>query len=311
MKSIIIFLFTYLYVAAQSVAAKLRPISNQLSYGIGDPSDYFEGDFADLVHQEIGDFDEGDLEEGEIIDVVGEIEEMGSLAGKQRRARRVAAKLGRVKNPASAKGRRLLKRSNRLNKAVSKAQGRLTYGEKIPFVAVKGLILQQINVFENTAAFETTFLKPILDRSALETPAVQFSTSSNTPATPFGTSYGVNEYYLYPCIVIKLGTSALQGIPNAMINITAVLPVLNGTTSTVIIQCQLEQGFDGTCTIWPYQLIQGKPVPVFGKVGGSALTTDEILISVTGLPSDCTVSLTVPYSASNLFKKLVQMVPVV
>jgi hypothetical protein len=285
-------------------------IKNLITTGraIGDPEELLgDPSFSDLIHETIGDI-EGDLgEEGDVVDVVGDILEQGSLASKRNRANRVGKKLAGLKNPSGLRARHLLKKQNRLNKAIVKAEGRMTPQDSIPFVAVRGLNLITVDAFPNNSTFPAAYLKPLLDRSALETPSVMLTYTSSTPATPFGTSFGANTYYIYPCFIIKLGVSALNGISNQQVVITATVPVLNGTTQTITITAQMQQGFDGTITIFPYQTVQGYPAPVFGKVGGNALTTDEITITVSGLPSSATASLNIPLSADKTFKNLVRV----
>lgn len=256
--------------------------------------------YSTMIEPFIADLEEGDMDDGDVFDAneIGDLSEEGSIIGKALKKRKV---------------KRLTKRIARLNKKKSKATGMLkaeraaagkySFGDSIPFLCVAGGKVESIDAFPYEANFEATKLTSILERCSYETPGAGIIVSTSTPGTEFGTTTGASVYYYYPFAVIKLGVSALNGIANQLVTLVYKLPYLNGTRTTTTVGLQLMNGSDATIIVFPYQLVQGKPVITLGRIGLASDTTDEVLITCTGLPSGAVASLFIPQSEHPLFRK--------
>lgn len=281
---------------------------------IGDP----RVDVASMVNTEIGDYEDGDFEDGDFEDGDGDesgdpinaAEEFGDGDSPETGGLGIAKKIRKARlKRTNKKITRLQKRQGKLNTKLgldaSRAQnGQVNSNDDLQFVSGRGVKIQSIDLFPNDASFKGRLLKGNLDRCQLETPGVVLVVNSSTPAVEFGSSYNAASYYLYAIAVIKLGVAALSGVANQTITIVAKVPALNGTRQTVTIQAQIMSQFDGTVTIFPFQIVQGKPVYVYGKAGGVAALANDFLVTITGLPSGAVASLLLPYSEHPLFKKL-------
>lgn len=272
--------------------------------------DAYLGDFdtAAMVAEEIGDLYNDFAEGGDVYnpsEEIGDVDglETGGLVKKVRKLR-----LQRANNQIRKGTKKAAKLGKKMGGAKSAfaaehaAQGGINPTDQLPFVSARNFIVQYTDVFKNKATFPGYLLKGALDRSQLETPSIAQVVSSNTPGTEFGTSNGVTPYYIYAFCVIKLGVSKYQGIANQTVTITIKLPLFNGTRPTLVIVGQLTEALDATITVFPFTTVQGSPVFVYGKIGGNVDTSEEILLTVAGMPSGAVASLIVPFSGHTLFQ---------
>lgn len=251
----------------------------------------------ELVAQYIGDL-ESDFEDGDLIDaseLVGDIE----VGGPKRRARRKSAK--------AARAARKLRKAGGSTQAKLAAErtlaGKINPSDLIPFVSAQGMVIQTITQFPAGSTFVAEQQRTCVDLCQLQGPGVGIVVSTTTPATQFGTTLNANEFAFYPFIVIKVGVNLLNGIAGTIVTFAVSLPNSLGVQQTLNFTAQMTDKFNGTVVIYPYQLVAGRPQPVLGRAGGTAAaTTDEILVTITGLPANqSSASLIVPQSAYPLF----------
>lgn len=304
----------------QEQALQGAPVPSRYRAFAGDVQDDFEKQYArlgdvyesmgdseegavidDLIAQYIGDVEDGDVDSGDTFDMAelaGDVEIGGPKIRlfkglRNRMKQRKAAKKASRRTKSSLSSQLAAERA---------AAGKINPGDKIPFISAQGMVIQTIDSFPAGSTFLAESQKACVDRCQLETPGVGIVISSGTPATQFGTSFGATTYNLFPFFVIKIGTNMLNGVAGTVINITMQIPTINGTTNTVVVTAQMTDKFNGSLVVYPYILVAGRPMPVLGKVGGSAATTDEILVTITGLPASVsTASLIVPQSNYPLF----------
>lgn len=248
-----------------------------------------------LVAQYIGDL-QSDMEDGDAVDpseMAGDVEE-----GGPRRRRRLQKRMSK----AAAKLKKLGGSTTSKLKAERTLAGKINPMDQLPFVSAQGMVIQTIDAFPAGSTFVAENQKTSVDTCQLQTPGVGIVVTSSTPNVQFGTSYGATAYYLYPFFLIKLGTNLLNGVAGTIITIQALIPTINGTRNTINITAQMTDKFNGTVVIYPYLLVAGRPQAVIGKVGGDAGTTDELLVTITGLPASVsTASIIIPQSAYPLF----------
>lgn len=275
-------------------------------------SSMLEGDFdmSGLVGTEIGDI--GD-EAGDVIELGDEIGEItGATYGEEGGPRKFIrnARLKHAKKVYNRSSRKIAKLGG--NKGSIKgtadaefaAMGGINAADLIKFINVSGFTIQSVDAFREAASFPAYLLKASLDRSQLESPGIMSIGTSSNVSVEFGTSTGVTPYYLYSFAVIKMGVAELNGVANQTITVTVKLPLLNGSRPTIVITGQVKKGYDATITVFPFTIVQGEPQYVYGKIGGNVDTSEEVLVTIGGLPSTAVASVLVPLSNHKLFRKM-------
>lgn len=251
----------------------------------------------ELVAQYIGDL-ESDFEDGDLVDaaeLIGDLE----MGGPKRRGRRRSAK--------AARAARKLRKAGGSTQAKLAAErtlaGKINPSDLIPFVSAQGMVIQTITQFPAGSTFVAEQQRTCVDLCQLQGPGVGLVISTSSPGNQFGTGLNANEFAFYPFIVIKVGVNLLNGIAGQILSFTVLLPNSVGAQQTLNFTAQMTDKFNGTVVIYPYQLVAGRPQPVLGRAGGTAAaTTDDILVTITGLPANLSsASLIVPQSAYPLF----------
>lgn len=293
--------------ATAVLAGKTEPIKPGKELFIGDPEDG-DPDIDNLYAQYIGDIDGVD-ESGDVFDSANEAgdpdgaEEGGPF--KKLRAKVKKRRLAKaVKLVNKNAGKHPVAKAKDDLKASRTMAGQINSGDAIQFITARNFKIQAVNQFDAYSAFKGRSLKYAFDKSELETPSVPIIIPTNTPAVEFATAVGNPAFRYYPCVVLKIGVSALNGIANSLVTVQVKLPMADGTVSIVDITGQLTGQFDATIVVYPHLSIQGKPVYAIGKVGGAAAGAAEIKATITGLPSSSSASILVPLSTHELFKEM-------
>lgn len=184
----------------------------------------------------------------------------------------------------------------------AKLMGKIPAKQAIQFINVKGAKLNGSPIVPQSA-FVADSLKNILDRQAIDTPFLQETVQGVIAGADFVcTSVGIATPRFYGPLILQIGTNQLAGVPGSVISVTASLPHINGTLTIAAdpIQLTYEPGFMIRLVIFPWQLVTTKPLPVVGRY----LAGTNIVVTVSGLPTNSSVSLIIPGSEHKYVKLL-------
>jgi len=303
-------------VSSRDPRAPMADISNA-AHLFGDPGyggapygdiddDYgdIEGPYGDInnasldtIHELFGDVD--DYESGSLRDVWQRIPKAARIGGGVAAGGAAAYGLGKlIANQIKAgKARRAARSSNssidQLLQARANGQ-KISRTAQLPFFDVSNAALNQAPI-DARSTFTADTLKFNLDRQATDTPF-----ESEVVPGVFGgatwtcTGNGAVTDRFYTAVFLTIGINALAGNPGTICTVNATMPTFNGslvlpTPFSFTLSAALKKV---TFVIYPWQLVTNKPLPVLGKYNNAA----PILMSVTGIPSTSSVTLTIPGS---------------
>lgn len=175
---------------------------------------------------------------------------------------------------------------------------RFTRNSKIGFMAVQGAKLTTAPI-DMTTTFPAEGLKFALDQQTAFTPFY----NEIVPATYAGLTWTAttavqptNDRF-YGCIFLNIGTNALNASPGSILTVTVTMPTTAGTLTSQVFTMTYSAGYDIRMVIFPWNLVTNKALYVIGKYG--TVGTGNISVSVTGIPEQSAVTLTVPGSLSS------------
>lgn len=172
--------------------------------------------------------------------------------------------------------------------------GKIPRTAMMPFYQVTGATLNSYPLAP-TEVFAADTLKYNFDRQATDTPfEVEIVNGTFAGVTWTVTAPGVVGIRYYTAAFITIGISVLTANPGTIFSLTGSMPTINGTLviSTNPFSFTIRNGYYAKILIFPWQLVTNKPLIALGAYNNAA----PITFSITGLPSNASVSMIVPGS---------------
>lgn len=284
--------------------------------------DVFSGDPAGIYgdpDDDYGDVDEtGDVSTAAMTtfeSLIGDAEETGDLKKVWKGVKRVApyaagaAALGFgtaaiVKAIKRRKAQRAAVQANLTNNSrnatiqnqvmARRLMGKIPRTAAMPFYQVTGATLNSYPLAP-TEVFASDTLKYNLDRQSTDTPfEVDIRSGTYAGVTWTVTAPGVASPRYYVAVFLVIGISILTANPGTIFTVTGTLPTINGSLviSANPFSFTIRNGYYAKLLIFPWQLVTNKPLLALGSYNNA----NPIVLNITGLPSNATVSMIVPGS---------------
>lgn len=278
-------------------------------------ADYGDADYGDADY---GDADYGDVDSSPLAvfeTLIGDAE-LGAprrhMGPKTKRALLGLAGLGAGVSAGVMLNRLIQKRvkqrqttSGKLNNAkkhmtiqnqmnARRMMGKLPRNSQLPFFQITGAVLNASPIAAGEH-FVADTLKYNLDRQQTDTPfEVEIVSGTFAGVTWTVSSVGIATARYYTAVVITIGINQLAANPGTIFAITGSLPTINGSLviSTNPFSFTMQNGYYSKFMIFPWQIVTNKPLLALGSYSNA----NPITFSIVGLPSNATVSMTIPGS---------------
>jgi hypothetical protein len=165
----------------------------------------------------------------------------------------------------------------------------------MPFYQISGATLNAYPLAP-TEVFAADTLKYNFDRQSTDTPfEVEIVQGVFAGVTWTLTAVGVVATRFYTAVIITIGISVLTAAPGTIFSVAGTFPTFNGGSLVIAanpFSFTIRKGYDCRFIIFPWQLVTNKPLLALGAYN----TVTNIVVTVTGLPSNAAVSMIVPGS---------------
>lgn len=173
--------------------------------------------------------------------------------------------------------------------------GKLNKQSLLRFFHLKGAKMNSSPIVP-LSTYVADMLKVLLDRQNSDTPFLQETAPGVFAAgTWTATATGVVTPRYYTALILQVGTNWLNAAPNTILNVQGTFPLFNGGLLTVAANPWLltyENGYDVEFLFYPWTLVTNKPEITLGSYSNA----NNIVMTVTGIPSASAVNLVVPGS---------------
>lgn len=172
--------------------------------------------------------------------------------------------------------------------------GKVPRTSAMPFYQVIGATLNGYPL-SPTEVFAADTLKYNFDRQSTDTPfEVEIVNGTFAGVTWTLTANGVAATRFYTAVLISVGISVITANPGTIFSVTGTFPTFNGTLviSSNPFSFTIRPGYYAKIMIFPWQLVTNKPLLALGAYD----VTNPIVVTITGLPSNASVSMVVPGS---------------
>jgi hypothetical protein len=278
---------------------------------MGDASD--DDDFGD-AEDENGDVDYGDVDYGDpsplgVYEVL-----MGDV--RSSRNKKIAASIGGLAGGAALGiGLNKILKRRAANKAATNSKmrrvgsrltisgqnrartsmGKIRRDAQIPFFEVTGATLNASPI-ATSETFVCDMLKSVFDRQQMDTPfEIEIVPGTYSGSTWTVTASGTTAARYYAIAIITIGINQLSANPGSIFSITGTMPVNNGGSLVIAsnpFSFTLGNAFLARFSIMPWQIVTNKPMFAMGSYSAS----NPISFSITGIPANANVNLTIPGS---------------
>lgn len=209
------------------------------------------------------------------------------------------AKLLRKRKARRAAIQRTLQ-SNAANNTIAnqvrarRMMGQIPKTSAMPFYQITGATLNSYPLAP-TEVFAADTLKYNFDRQSTDTPfEVEIVNATFAGVTWTATATGVVTPRFYVAVFLTIGISILTANPGTIFNVAGTLPTINGSLVIAAnpFSFTIRKGYYAKFLIFPWILVTNKPLLALGSYDNA----NPITLTVTGLPSNASVSMVVPGS---------------
>lgn len=164
----------------------------------------------------------------------------------------------------------------------------------MPFYQITGATLNGYPLAP-TEVFAADTLKYNFDRQSTDTPfEVEIVNATFAGVTWTATATGVVAPRFYVAVFLTIGISVLTANPGTIFTVAGTLPTINGSLVIAAnpFSFTIRKGYYAKFLIFPWILVTNKPLLALGQYNNA----NPITLTVTGLPSNASVSMVVPGS---------------
>lgn len=172
--------------------------------------------------------------------------------------------------------------------------GKIKRDAKMPFFQLIGAKMNASPIAPSSK-FVADMFKNFLDRQNSDTPFEQETAIGTLVGTTWTCTAGITaNSRFYTGLILQLGINQLNAAPGTVFIVKATLPTFNGVLS---VNAQpwiftIQNNFDVRFLFFPWQIVTNIPLPVLGTYS----STNQITVTVDGLPAASSVNLVVPGS---------------